>query len=76
MALYQFFKPMEGNSQLNPPPVRDADEVVELCVRVKPSSKCRNEHAEFIPQQQANIARYACMYSSPTEASHSLEYIW
>ena len=74
MTLYRFFKLTEGNSKLNPASVRDDDNAVELDVNAKPLPKCRGECPEFTPEQQAtcNIACYACMHSSPTEASHTL----
>ena len=72
MALYQFFKPPEGNNQLNAAPISNADKAVELRVNAKPSSKYRGEYTEFTPEQQAIIAYYASMHFSPTEASHTL----
>ena len=75
MTLYRFFKPTEGNSQLNSAPVRDADKAVELHVNTKFSS-CRGGYAKFTPKQQANVARYACMHSSLMEASHTLQHTW
>ena len=67
---------MERNSQLNPTPLRNTDEAVDLCVNVEPSSMCRGEYAKFTPEQQASIARYACMHFSVMEASHTLRYTW
>ena len=39
MALHRFFKPAEVNCQLNPAPVRDADEAVELRLNTKPKDR-------------------------------------
>ena len=47
--------------------VKDADEAVELHMNAMSLSKCRDEYAEFIPELKANIARYACILSLPTE---------
>ena len=70
MALHRFFKPAEVNCQLNPAPVRDADEAVELSLNTKPSSKCRGEYAKFTPEQQANIACYGCMHGNKAAIRH------
>ena len=56
---HRIFKLAKVNCPLNPGPVRDADEAVELRLNTKPSSKCRGEYAKFTPEQQANIALYA-----------------
>ena len=64
MALHHFFKPAEVNCQFNPAPVRDPDETVKLRLNTKPSLKCRGEYAKFTPEQQANIACYACKHGN------------
>ena len=64
MALYRFFKPAGVNCQFIRAPARDADEAVELRLNTKPSSKCTGEYAKFTPEQQANIALYACMHGN------------
>ena len=56
---HHLFKLAKVNCQLNPGPVRDADEAAELRLNTKPSSKCRSEYAKFTQEPQANIALYA-----------------
>lgn len=58
MSLYRYFKPPEGNSQLCPAAVKDADKAVGMQLNAKPVSKSRGDDAKFI------------LRSSPTEASH------
>ena len=73
MALHRYFKPAEGKCQLNPAPVRDADEAVQLRLNTKPPTKCRGEYAKFTPEQQASIARYACMHGNKAAIRHFFE---
>ena len=52
---HRFSKPRKVNRQLNPGPVRDGDEAVELRLNTKPSLKCRGEYSKFTPKQQQAI---------------------
>ena len=70
MALHRYFKPAEGKCQLNPAPVRDADEAVQLRLNTKPPAKCRGEYAKFTTEQEASIASYACMHGNKAAIRH------
>ena len=58
LSPHRFFKPAKVDFQLNPGPVRDADEA-ELRLKTKTSSKGRGDYTKFTTKQQAIIVHYA-----------------